>query len=93
MIARYLADVATGSGPDLMLADDRALTAMIEAGAIVELDAAIRERLADVSDVAITGASAGGSLHPCLSGRGRHAIRQCDDPDPARHDRGAAQRG
>jgi arabinogalactan oligomer/maltooligosaccharide transport system substrate-binding protein len=62
MIARYLADVATGSGPDLMLADNRALAAMIEAGAIVELDAGTRDRLAEVSGVAITGASAGGSL-------------------------------
>ena len=62
MIARYLADVATGSGPDLMLADDRALAAMIEAGAIVELDAGIRARLGAVSDVAIAGASVGDSL-------------------------------
>jgi arabinogalactan oligomer/maltooligosaccharide transport system substrate-binding protein len=60
--ARYLADVATGSGPDLMLADERSLPAMIEAKAIVALDAATRDGLTDVSDTAVGGATVGDSM-------------------------------
>lgn len=60
--ARYLADVATGSGPDLLLADERSLPALIEAKAIVALDAATRDRLTDVSETAIGAATVGDAM-------------------------------
>lgn len=62
IVGQYLADVATGSGPDLLLADDQSLAAMIDAKAIVELDAGTRDRLEPVSDAAIRAASTGDSL-------------------------------
>jgi arabinogalactan oligomer/maltooligosaccharide transport system substrate-binding protein len=62
IIARYLADVASGSGPDLVLADNRSLAALVDARAVVEFDRGTRDRLADRSEVAIRGASVGDAL-------------------------------